>query len=486
MSGHSGKLLRHTVLYAPAQFLPSLVQFATTVLWTHLLDPTAFGLAAFVIAAQEIAAVFGLTPWSLFVLRYRARYTAADERFRLMDNRMALCASALQAALALVLLAIIGAPASAALFAATAAYLVTRMLLTHYGEWARADHAIGAYTSGQLIGSFIGAALSIFAILALGPSPGAALAGQAAGQTLALAVLFRQAGLSLRLGSFDPAIWAELRRYGAPIVISGVVGWGAGNIIRLIVQYGDGAVALGLLSVGWGLGQRLSSVLAMLLTAAAYPLAVRRFEAGDREGGLAQVSLNGVLLIGLLAPALVGAALLVRPLVTLLIAENFREVTIVILPIAMLAASIRFLRLHVSDQTMLLTERTELAMKITVVEMLTNSAFCVLGLHLGGLYGAAVGMTVGTVLASIAAFSFCFGPLGLPAPAPSVVLRILLATAVMGAAVRSLPEPATALGLATAVSFGVAVYAAAILLAFRECRVLLTQRLRRGVGAPAL
>ena len=49
MSGHSGKLLRHTLLYAPAQFLPSLVQFATTVLWTHLLDPTAFGLAAFVL-----------------------------------------------------------------------------------------------------------------------------------------------------------------------------------------------------------------------------------------------------------------------------------------------------------------------------------------------------------------------------------------------------------------------------------------------------
>ena len=486
MSGHSGKLLRHTLLYAPAQFLPSLVQFATTVLWTHLLDPTAFGLAAFVIAAQEIAAVFGLTPWSLFVLRYRARYAAEDERFRLMDNRMALCASGVQVALALVVLAIVGAPLSPTLFGATAAYLVTRMLLTHYGEWARADHAIGAYTSGQLIGSFAGAALSIAAILALGPLPEAALAGQAAGQLLALAVLFRQAGLSFRRGAFDAAIWVELRRYGAPIVISGVVGWGAGNIIRLIVQYGDGPVALGLLSVGWGLGQRLASVLAMLLTAAAYPLAVRRFEDGDRKGGLAQVSLNGVLLVGLLAPALVGAALLARPLVTLLIAENFREATIVILPIAMLAASIRFLRLHVSDQTMLLTERVELAMRITVAETIMNAGFCALGLHFGGLYGAAVGMTIGTTLASIAAFAICFGPLGLPAPAPTVILRILLAAAAMGAAVRSLPAPTTALGFATVVCFGAAIYATAILVAFRECRELVGRRLKRGVGAPAL
>ncbi|HYA79377.1 MAG TPA: polysaccharide biosynthesis C-terminal domain-containing protein, partial [Methylocystis sp.] len=205
-----------------------------------------------------------------------------------------------------------------------------------------------------------------------------------------------------------------------------------------------------------------------------------------RKGGLAQVSLNGVLLVGLLAPALVGAALLARPLVTLLIAENFREATIVILPIAMLAASIRFLRLHVSDQTMLLTERVELAMRITVAETIMNAGYCALGLHFGGLYGAAVGMTIGTTLASTAAFAICFGPLGLPAPAPTAILRILLAAAAMGAAVRSLPAPTTALGFATVVCFGAAIYAAAILVAFRECRELVGRRLKRGVGAPAL
>jgi len=486
MSGHSGKLLRHTLLYIPAQFLPSLVQFATTVLWTHLLDPAAFGLATFVIAAQEIAAVLGLTPWSLFVLRFRARYEDQDERFRLMDNRMALCASAIQLLLAGGVLSIIAAPISLRLYAATAAYLVARMLLTHYGEWARADHAIGAYTSAQLIGSCAGAALSIAAILAFGPTPEAALAGQALGQLAALVALFRQAGLKFRLGVFDAALFGELMRYGAPIVISGVVGWGAGNIIRLIVQYGEGAVALGLLSVGWGLGQRLASVLAMLLTAAAYPLAVRHLESGDRQGALAQVSLNGVLLFGLLAPALVGAALVARPLVTLLIAEDFRAATIAILPVAMFAACVRYLRLHVADQTMLLLERTDLSMKITIVETLVNSALCALGLHFGGLYGAALGMAAGTTLAALGAFAYAFVGLGLPAPAPAVALRIVFATAAMGLVLRLTPEPETAAALAALICAGAAVYATAILLTFKACRELLSQRLRRSARAPAL
>ncbi len=252
------------------------------------------------------------------------------------------------------------------------------------------------------------------------------------------------------------------------------------------MQYGEGAVALGLMSVGWGLGQRLAGVLAMLLTAAAYPLAVRHLEAGDRKGALMQVSLNGVLLLGLLAPALAGASLLSRPIVTLLIAENFRETTIAILPIAMFAASVRFLRLHTADQTMLLLERTDLTMKITIVETIVNVALCALGLHFYGLYGAALGMAAGTTLAAIGAFAYCFALLGLPAPSPSVCLRVLLATCAMGLSLRALPEPLTALSLTLTILTGASVYAASVLVAFPDCRALLTRRLRRNAGAPAL
>ena len=94
-------LVRNTLLYLPAQVLGPFVQFAVIIAWTHLLDPAAFGVVTFVIAAQELTALFGIVWWSLYVLRFRQRYEGADEeRFRAMDVRMVLYGSLTQVAVA--------------------------------------------------------------------------------------------------------------------------------------------------------------------------------------------------------------------------------------------------------------------------------------------------------------------------------------------------------------------------------------------------
>ncbi len=486
MKDHTGKLLRNTILYIPAQFLPPAIQFATTVGWTYLLDPASFGIVTFVIAAQEITAYMGITAWSLYVLRYHTRFVDGDaDRFRLMDNRMAVYAVLVQIMMSIPILWTLGAATGASLFLATAFYLTTRTLLMHYGEWARAEHRIAPYTTAQLIGTGAGSGLSIIAILSLGPLPAVALGAQALGQLVALLILCGQIGVRLRLGVFDAAIFGEVRRYGVPLIVGGVLGWAAGNGIRVLVQYSEGPVALGLMSVGWGLGQRIASVLSMLLTAAAYPLAVGNLERGDRRGALSQVSLNGVFLLAILAPAFVGVMLLSKPLTNLLIAENFRETTIVILPIAMLAAALRGLRLHTSDQTMLLLERTDVSMYVTMIETALNLVFCAIGLHFAGVYGAALGMLLGTAIACVGGFSYSFALLGLPIPPSGTLIRILLTTGVMGFVVRSLPEPTTIPALVIVILAGVLCYAVFIVLAFPACRVLLEKQVRRLSGAPA-
>jgi len=486
MTDHTGKLLRNTLLYFPAQFVPPAVQFATTVVWTYLLDPVTFGVVTFVIAAQEIAAFIGVSAWSLYVLRYRTRFADQDEeRFRLMDNRMALYAGIVQVVLSAPILMTLGVSLEAPIFLATAAYLTTRTLLMHYGEWARSEHRIAAYTTAQLIGTGAGSGLSIIAVLLFGPLPAIALGAQALGQLVALTVLFKQTGLRFRIGKFDAAIFSEVRRYGAPLIVGGVLGWSASNAIRVLVQYAEGPVALGLMSVGWGLGQRIASVLAMLLTAAAYPLAVSNLERGDRHGALGQVSLNGVFLLAVLTPALAGVSLLSRPLVNLLIAESFRATTIVILPIAMFAAALRALRIHTSDQTMLLLERTDVSMHIAIFETVLSVAFCAIGLHLAGVYGAALGMLLGTALTCIGGFAYAFALLGLPKPASGTLLRIFLATGAMSLVVRALPEPHTLMALTLTIFAGVVVYASVILLAFPACRDVLGQQVKRLSGAPA-
>jgi O-antigen/teichoic acid export membrane protein len=474
MSDHSKKLVRHTILYFPAQFFPPLVQFATMISWTYLLQPAGFGIATFAIAAQEFTAMLGITWWSLFVLRFRARFAkTGEQRLRLMDSLVAGCAVAVQTVLTLPMLWLAGASLDWAIFLSTAAFFISRTILVHYGEWARSDHLIGAFTTSQLIGSVLGSGLSIVALIIFGPLPSAALGGQAAGNFLALVVLFNKAKLHVRFGQFDPTIFADAMSYSAPLIVSGVFGWAAGNCIRILVQFAEGAVGLGLLSVGWGLGQRIASVLAMLFTAATYPLAVSNLEGGDRKGALAQVSLNGVFLLTMLAPTVAGAALLSAPLVTMMIAAQFRAMTIVILPIAILAAAVRALRIHTSDQTMILLERTRVTMYANLFEMIANVLFCAIGLRFGGIVGAALGVLAGTIAASIVSFVYSFLRLGLPAPTGWTFLRIALATGVMSAAVLLMPAPVRSLTLILTIVVGAAVYAGMIILTFSECRAMI-------------
>jgi 1,4-alpha-glucan branching enzyme len=88
--------------------------------------------------------------------------------------------------------------------------------------------------------------------------------------------------------------------------------------------------------VGWGLATRLSGVAAMLVAAAAYPLAVKQMEAGDVAGARGQLAANSSLLLLLLAPAGLAFWALAPLLVPRLVAAEYQAATLQILPWALL------------------------------------------------------------------------------------------------------------------------------------------------------
>ena len=245
----------------------------------------------------------------------------------------------------------VGLAPSPTLFLAAAAYLASRAVLNHYGEVARSNHRIGVYTLAQLSSPVLGSGLSIVAAIVLKADAATALAAMAIGQTLGIGLTSIGLGRPLRLGRFDAAIFREARQFALPLIFSGLFAWAASNGVRVLVGAGEGVAGVGLFSVGWGLGQRLAAMLASLCAVASFPLAVDRLEAGDRDGALGQVSLNGALMFGLMAPAAVGVALFAGPFVRLAVAQQFQAQTIVILPLAVLAGAARALRVHTGDQT---------------------------------------------------------------------------------------------------------------------------------------
>ncbi|MFT4096953.1 MAG: lipopolysaccharide biosynthesis protein [Rhodoblastus sp.] len=470
-------LFRNTLLYLPAQVLGPFVQFAVVVAWTHLLEPAAFGVVTFVVAAQELTGLVGLAWWSLYVLRFRQRYEGADEdRFRAMDARMAFCGSASQiVATPFCLLAVGVADFATAL--AAAAYLVTRLLVVHYSEWARSQHRIRAYTAAQFAGPIFGSGLSIPAVLIFGGTPSVVLASMALGQGLGAAAVMSSLDVRRPPGLFDPEIFREARRYGAPLILGGLFGWAAINGIRVLVQAGAGVVGLGLLSAGWGLGQRIANFIAMVCTAAAFPIAVDRMESGDRQGALDQVSLNGTLMLALLAPATVGVAILAAPIVNLLIAMDYRSLTIFVLPIAAATGAIRTYKTHTADQAGLLLERTRALTVSNFADAATTIGCTAIGLGWGGIEGAAVGCLVGTLLATLGALVYATRWLELPIDYWAYA-RIFAAVCAMSAVLLFTPAPESALAIAFKILIGAGCYGAALIALFPRARDALMARLR--------
>src|SRR5271155_2770193 len=139
-------------------------------------------------------------------------------------------------------------------------------------------------------------------------------------------------------------------------------------------------------------------------------------DAGDRIGALRQVSINSALMIGLLAPALAGVTILSRPLVQLLIAGQFRNATILILPIAMATSAARMVRVHTGDQMGLLLERTASMTVFNLLDAVLTLSGGGVGVVFGGVIGAALGSLAGTLLASVVAIVFAVRELGLPVP----------------------------------------------------------------------
>lgn len=466
-------LIRQTFLYLPAQLIGPALQFIAAVIWTHWLTPDVYGALLFLIAGQELISVICLSWWSYYTLRYIGGLSDAEGQRRYLASEGSVLAmtSIVQTILSVLILAALSTKVTPELVAATILYTLTRSAIGHLSERARASNRIELYTFAQIAGPALGFILGFAAIIFIAPTAENALFGFAIAQTLSLLWLGRAMHLSFGARTLDRETLGRALRFGMPLVIAGVVGWISVNGIRVIINGVSGAEAMGLVSVGWSLGQRLSVTTAMLVTAAAFPLAVKHLHDGSREASLRQLANSGALLFALLLPATVGLVLVAQHLIALTIAGPFQAVTIAVLPIAVIAGSLRNMRLHFSDQAFLLFERTDLSTLVNGFEAAAVIALCLIGLMLHGIVGAAEGCLVGSFLSVILGMSLSRLRFGLIIPW-SHLARISIATAVMALVVVLTPDRdnASILPLVLRIVNGVIAYAVTLILLYPSFR----------------
>ncbi len=485
-------LLRQTIRYLPAQIVGPVAQVVATIVWTHWLAPAPYGLLTFLTAAQELAFMVSLSWWTHYTMRYLGGLdVAARANFAQSETPIFVLSFGVQIAVMLFAFAVLGEPVAPRLAASAIAYVGTRSLLTHLCDRARTQSRIAVYTIGQVAGSIFGFALAYLAVVFVSATPDAVLAGFAGAQGLGVVMMWRALGVTG--GGLLPrrSTLAAAVAYGAPLLVAGGFAWIAQNAIRLVVERGAGATALGLVAVGWGLGQRLAATIAMLVIAASFPLAVKSLQAGAREEGFRQLSLGGTLIMGLILPASIGLCLLAVPFANTFIAEPFRATTVAVLPFAVAAGALRNIRLHATDPVFLLIERPRVTTAIHIVDAACVFVGCLLGLSTDGLVGAVAGCLVGTALSVFVGFALARRLAGFAFPYRDGG-KIALASAIMGLALAALPWSIFAqhevTRMAAEAAVGAVVYGAALALLFPAAVPIAWRRIgeayRVGTGVP--
>src|SRR5258708_5896108 len=426
-------LLRHTLLYLPAQIVGPLFQLIAMIVWTDVVDEHTLGVITLVTATHELLQIAFLAWWSQYALRFFGRYQDQGEalRFYRTENAVFPVSVVLQSIIVIAVLLLVIAPdANTGLLTATVGYVITRTLNLYIGERARVRHHIWVYSIQQIVGPSVGFIVGLVLIKLIGQSAEWPLAGYALAQLAAAIIVLPKIGYGRSFRPLDREIVKHALHYGIPLIIGGALAWVGLNASRFIVNEMLGVAAAGLFAVGYGLGQRAATVAAMLVTAAAFPLAVKSMEQEGSKVAMRQLADNSALLIAILAPSITGIFLLRAEIVHLLIAAPFQQVTLAVLPLSVLAGSIRSVRAHFVDQAFLLHSRTRLMIVVAAIDATGTVALGFIFIPYWGLLGAAGATVLAAIAAAIVSFTIGFSKFGLMLPLNHPV-PIPLANAVM-------------------------------------------------------
>ena len=454
------KLFRQTILYLPAQVVGPFSQMAAAFIWTHWLGPEALGAYAIIWAVQELTYLLVLSWWSSYVQRFVTTHDGKEEAASLdqMEVAIQVLASVAQTVIVVAAFAFaLDQVVSADLVMATIAFTLTRNLGTHFASRARARFETIAFTLLQATGPTAGLAFGLIALSSIAATPAVLLWSYAAAQILGLAAALPLMRFELRRPKIDWRLFERAWEYGAPLLLAAVLAWISVQGIRFIVEYEQGPAAVGLVTVGWWLGLRLTAFSALLVTGASFNVVVERVRVDGGDGALPQFATNGALLLAVLVPSVVGAFLLNKDIVDALVAEPYRAITVAILPMAIAAGALHAFRDHATDQPFLIYARTKLAALSTGLEAVLTVLMCWAGLRIAGAYGAVAGCTIAAAIATVFSFALARTLFGYYLRW-SDIARIAAATAAMALAQTLMPDASSLSRLIIEISACATVY----------------------------
>jgi O-antigen/teichoic acid export membrane protein len=472
-------LLRHSLLYLLGRGLPGVIGFLTLAVYTRLLPPELYGRYALVLAAVSLANAVLFHWLRLGLLRFLPAHR---------DQPGLLLATLLTgyAAMAGVAVVLGGLAALLAPDAAWRGLIVIAVPLL----WAQAWHDTNlSLLRARLAPSRYGLLSLIKAVLALAGGTGLILLGLgAAGPLLGLVVALLVPGLVLMRGDWRgigwprpaPGLTRELLAYGLPLSATFALNFVITSSDRFLIAWFLGTDAAGTYAAGYDLGWVAVASLMMVINLAGYSLVIRAMESDGPAAARVQLQQNGLLLLVVALPAMLGAVILAPNLARVVLGQPFRADGARLLPWIAPAALLAGAMLYYTNLAFQLGRRTTGQLWVSLAAALLNLALNVVWIPRFGLLGAAWATLLAYGLGL--ALGWTLGRRVFPLPLPPLeALKPLAAALIMGLALWPCRAWTGPLALAAQIGIGVGVYALALaLLDLTFARGRLRRLLHRG------
>ena len=475
-------LLRHTLLFLPAQLLPALCQFAALIAWSHLATAEVIGIVTLFTSIQEFLNIAFLGFWNQYVARYTTLFANQPDKmsgFRTATTAIVSASIVFQIVIGVVIYALaIDRSLSIAMVAALAGLIGGRALNLFQAERARAQQDVVGYTLAVTAGPVFGFLIGLFLLWKLGSSAFVVFVGFAIAQVAGMMFNLARDRSWLEFGRLDLSLVRHAIAYGGPLILSTVFNWVTQNASRIAVSYMLGLAAAGVYSVGLGLGYRAATVAAMMVTAAAFPIAVRLANSGNVEAARQQLANNGILLMGLLVPSMTGLALLSHDVLQLFMSKKLDGPVEQVMLWSLLAGGLICIRQHFLNQFFLIGSNTRPIAIIATGEAVVATLLAIVIVPWWGLVGGAVALALTSAVSLVVTF-FWSGQAGRIIPGKAIA-RVMLAAGIMALALAGTPAASTVTMLLSRIVVGGGAYLVALALMNRAQVVgAVSARLRR-------
>jgi len=400
-------LLKRTLLYLPSQVLGPLSQLLAIVLWTFFCSKETIGFVTLVTTQQELTRSIFVTWWSHYLLRF-----VNDDMVNKSDVLSTNCwymllSSVLQALFTVGLLFyILGGAVTVTICVVTVIFVVLRSFNQHNLTLAVSNNLTLIFNLLSLIGPVVGLIVGLGLLYWFGDNIVYPILGFAIAEFLSFFLLIffnRKRRFSFKVNWI---VFNSAFKFGAPFILSGAFSWLALNIPRYFIEFKLGLSAVGEFAVGFGLGLRAASMASMLVVSAGLPLAIKKMQTEGVNSAMNQLSDNFSLLIFVMFPALLGLLAIADDLVVLVIADEYINITLMILPWALFSGGLSAVISHYLYHYFFVTSKTVYIVFLDFYLALITFFLCLYFVDGYGVVGGVMSMTIASFSVSLALLSY--------------------------------------------------------------------------------